>query len=364
MAKSKSTAAGGNLVGSFILAYLVSFLLIGSLIYSANVWNFLGNSRLLDLLIRGGVVQYHDTQAGFIAGIPDTKYFLMSQDPIGWQLVIMAILLLTLYWAMKALQFHGITRLCGVGGGYGEHARAYFFGVGLNKLVPYNAGAVGSALALEGFGASRPQATSAAFISRGFTIFEIVFYATIGLLVLGWATWLGQIFWALVIAGILYLFLRRSTGQSGEDAWGSFGAIRQAVLSTTQHPGLFVKLAFLSLVCFALEHVAVYATAMAFTSKYVLLNVEFEVLLMGLVAGYIARMVPLTPGGWGQFEWAFATALYIGGVGFPESATLAIVFGLIRIGVALTVSGLSRLFHGVNANMSDALDVMRENPAQ
>lgn len=356
--KTISNVSGADLVGSFTLSYLVSALLIGSLIYFADIWNFLANSRLLDLLIRSGVIRYHDTQAGFIDGIPDTKYYLMSQDPIGWQLVLLAAVLLVIYWAVKALQFHGIARACGVPGSFSHQAQAFLYGVGLNKLLPYNAGAVGTALELQSQGAKLNNAVNAAFLFRGFTIFEILFFSVVGLFALGWATWLAQIFWALVIFGILYAFLRASRGGAEEDAWGSGIAFKQAVLSTTENPPVFVKLALISLIAFALEHTAAYMTAMAFTSKFVLLNVPFELTLMGLVAGYIARMVPLTPAGWGQFEWGFASALYLGGVGFPESATVAIIFGLIRIGVALSASGVTRMLYGVNTSIAGVLAAM------
>ena len=184
------------------------------------------------------------------------------------------------------------------------------------------------------------------------------FSPSVGLVALGWATWLSQIFWALVIFGILYAFLRASRGGPEEDAWGSFAAVKQAILSTTENPPAFVKLALISLLAFALEHTAAYVTAMAFTSQFVLLNVDFEIILMGLVAGYIARLVPLTPAGWGQFEWGFASALYLGGGGFPESATVAIIFGLIRIGVALSASFVTRMLYGVNTSTSDVLTAM------
>ncbi len=360
--KTASNVSGADLVGSFTLSYLVSALLIGSLIYFADIWNFLANSRLLDLMIRAGVIKYQDNQAGFIEGIPDTKYFLMSQDPIQWQLVLLAIVLLVIYWVIKSLQFHGIAKVSGIAGTFSAHARAFLYGIGLNKLLPYNAGAVATSLELRSQGAKLKNALNAAFLARGFMVFEILFFSAVGLLVLGWATWLLQIFWALVIFGILYAFLRASRGGPEEDAWGSFAAIKQAVLSTTENPPAFIKLALISLIAFALEHTAAYVTAMAFTSKFVLLNVDFEIILMGLVAGYIARLVPLTPAGWGQFEWGFASALYLGGVGFPESATIAIVFGLIRIGVALSASFVTRLLYGVNTSTSDVLTAMTEAP--
>ncbi len=57
---------------------------------------------------------------------------------------------------------------------------------------------------------------------------------------------------------------------------------------------------------------------------------NFSVLLMGVVGGYIARLIPVTPGGIGQFEWGFAAALYVGGLGLPECVAIAILDNFIR----------------------------------
>jgi len=139
----------GNQVGAFVLSYTASFLLIAALIYFTGVWSFLANSRLLDLLIDGGIIQYHDTQAGMIPGIPDTKYYLMSQDPVKWLLILLAGAMLLLAWFLRSLQFHDIGRIFGISGRYPDHARAYFLGVGVIKLLPYYAGAVATVLEME-----------------------------------------------------------------------------------------------------------------------------------------------------------------------------------------------------------------------
>src|SRR5262249_38285381 len=83
------------------------------------------------------------------------------------------------------------------------------------------------------------------------------------------------------------------------------------------------KLTIISLLAFGIEDIAAYMIAMAFTSTHVVLNVNFSILLMAIVASYIARLIPVTPGGIGQFEWGFAAGLYLGGVGWPECVTIA-----------------------------------------
>jgi uncharacterized membrane protein YbhN (UPF0104 family) len=89
-------------------------------------------------------------------------------------------------------------------------------------------------------------------------------------------------------------------------------------------------MAVLSIVAFGLEDIAAYVIAQAFTSTHVVLNVNFSILLMAIVASYIARLIPITPGGIGQFEWGFAAGLYLGGLGFPECVTIAILDNFVR----------------------------------
>ena len=54
----------GEVVSSFALSYIVGALLLVALIYHADVWNVLANTRLLDPLIEGGVIRYHDGHIG------------------------------------------------------------------------------------------------------------------------------------------------------------------------------------------------------------------------------------------------------------------------------------------------------------
>jgi len=142
----------GDLIGTFLLSYLIAVALILALVDTAGVWNVLANTRLLDPLISAGFIKYHDMQMGFVHGIPDAELYLLSQDPVDWRLMLVVVLLLLIYWLIKAVQFHGLARFCGVGGGFGEHTRAFYYGVGLNSLLPYNIGELAAAEALEGQG--------------------------------------------------------------------------------------------------------------------------------------------------------------------------------------------------------------------
>lgn len=337
----------GDLIGSFTLSYLVGALLLLSLVYFAGVWEVLANSRFLDFLIRVGVVKYHDKNTGFVEGVIDSKFYFQSQLPLDWLLVFVAAGIFLLFWGIKTLQFHGIARFYGIKGSLGQHGRAYLYGLGINRFFPFGLGDVATVAALTGQGNSRERGTAVVFAGELFIVFEIAVFAFIGLLLMGWTPWLAQVFWSLVILGILYLWLRRSRRTDTTVSRGTW--LREAggvVRSFTSEPRLLAQLCILSLLAFALEDIAAYVIANAFG-----IGVSFSVLLMGVVGSYVARLIPLTPGGIGQFEWGFAAALYVGGVGAPEAATIAILDNVIRYAAGTLILGSVLLWYRVETNM-------------
>jgi uncharacterized membrane protein YbhN (UPF0104 family) len=318
-------------VWSYTFSYALGIALLGLLIWSSGVWNFLANTRLLSVLIDAGVVSYHDAQTGIIRGVPDLKYFLKSQDPIKWGLVEGAALLFLVFWMIKAAQFHGFCKFVGVRGTFTQHARAYLEGVGVNRLLPFNQGIVRMVHFMEGQGAPGNRVAQAAFLGELFVVIEIVVYAAYGPFGLGWSVWLAQIFWSMVILGCCYL-LARPNRRFPEDSivplhWDE---VKSSFRALARRPMTFTKLTVLSLLAFGLEDIAAYMIAMAFTSTHVILNVNFSILLMAIVASYIARLIPVTPGGIGQFEWGFAAGLYLGGLGWPECVTIAVLDNFVR----------------------------------
>jgi uncharacterized membrane protein YbhN (UPF0104 family) len=318
-------------VWSYTFSYGLGLLLLGLLIWSSGIWNFLANTRLLSVLIDSGVVSYHDAQTGLIRGVPDLKYFLKSQDPIKWGLVEGAAFLFLIFWLIKAAQFHGFCEFVGIRGTFTQHARAYLEGIGVNRLLPFNQGLVRMAKFMEGQGADIEKVTQAAFLGELFVVIEIVVYAAYGPYGLGWSVWLAQIFWSLVILGLCYLMARPNRFYPEPSIVPlQWGEVTQTFKALARKPMTFSKLTILSLLAFGLEDIAAYMIAMAFTSTHVILNVNFSILLMAIVASYIARLIPLTPGGVGQFEWGFAAGLYLGGVGWPECVTIACLDNFVR----------------------------------
>ena len=320
-----------DLVWSYTFSYLLGALLLAALIWSSGVWNFLANTRLLSVLIDAGVVSYHDAQTGLIRGVPDLKYYLKSQDPVKWGLVEGAALIFLIFWLLKAAQFHGLCQFTGVRGTFTQHARAYLEGIGVNRLLPFNQGIVRMTRFMEGQGAPADKVTQAAFLAEIFVVIEIVVYAAYGPFGLGWSVWLAQIFWSLVILGLCYAMVRPTNLYPEPSVvplhWPD---TVQSLRALSRRPMVFSKLTILSLLAFGLEDIAAYMIAMAFTSTHVILNVNFSILLMAIVASYIARLIPVTPGGIGQFEWGFAAGLYLGGVGWPECVTIACLDNFVR----------------------------------
>ena len=318
-------------VWSYTFSYLLAAVLLGALIWTSGVWNFLANTRLLSVLIDAGVVSYHDAQTGFIRGVPDLKYFLKSQDPVKWGLVEGAAFLFLIFWLIKAAQFHGFCRFVGIRGTFTQHARAYLEGVGVNRLVPYNQGLVRMARFMEGQGAPIDKVTQALFLGELFVVIEAVVYAAYGPYGLGWSVWIAQIFWSLVILGLCYLMARPNRFYPENSILPlKWSEVVQAFRALAKKPMTFSKLTILSLLAFGLEDIAAYMIAMGFTSTHVILNVNFTILLMAIVASYIARLIPVTPGGLGQFEWGFAAGLYLGGLGWPECVTIAVLDNFVR----------------------------------
>ena len=319
-------------IGAYIFSYLLGAVLLGALIYFGGVWNFLANTRLLSVLIDSGVVEYHDAQHGWIKGVPDLDYFVKANDPIKWSLVDVAGLIFIGFWVLKTLQFQIILRFTGVHATFTQVARAYLYGLGINRLVPFNLGFRPIIETLKVHqGSPESKSLQALFLAEIFVIVEIIVFALYGVFAIGWSIWFAQIFWALVIFGICWLMIRPSREHGARTVM--MGSTRDAIAALralAHRPVTLAGVTLLSLVAFGLEDIGAYVIAMAFTSDHVVLNVSFTTLLMAIVASYIARLIPITPGGIGQFEWGFAAGLWLGGLGFPECVTIAILDNVIR----------------------------------
>lgn len=348
-----------SLVGSFALSYLLSAVLLGALLHAGGVWNVLANTRVLDLLIRAGIVMFDDADAGFVTGVPDLEYYIASQDPIDWGLVLLCVGAFLLHLAMKAAQFHRLARFSGAEGSLGQHARAFLYGSGANRFLPFGGGNAATVAALHGQGVALEPATRAVALAELFVVLEIVVFAVVGVALVGWTAALSMLAWAAVIAvaaGLMMYGRPRRTA-----VVNSVRNAGRAARALAQEPRLLAGAVALSLTSFVLIDVTAYVVSQAFTSENVILNLESPVLLMAVVAGYIARSVPFTPGGIGQFELGFAAALYHGGVGLPEAVTVAVLVTLVRY-VAGTTAWAVVVLGGMDTNLGRVLSMLRGAP--
>jgi uncharacterized membrane protein YbhN (UPF0104 family) len=354
-----------GLLGPFSLAYLLGLLLLVALIYNGGVWNVLANTRLLSPLIKGGFIALTDQDEGLLVpnGIPDLTYYQKAVDPVDWGLLALAAAVFVLIWALKAIQFHGLARYAGLTGSFGQHARAHFYGHGLNRVFPYRVGDVATASALEGQGVPLERAAQVVYVAGAFVVFEIFVFAIIGLFYSGFTTWLTELFWPVVMLGVAYLITRRgrSRAEHRERRRRAVADARQALLALAQRPALLARLAALSLAAFFLVELSAYMVAQSFTSATVILNVDFSVILMGVVGGYIARLIPVTPGGIGQWEWGFAIPLYVGGLGFPEAVTLPLLVTTLRYLTGGLVFAVVTMLYGVETNLGRVFGLFRRS---
>ena len=345
----------GEVLASFGLSYGIAILLIAGLVYTAGIWNILANTRLLDPLIEGGIIRYHDDDVGIVDGIDRHRSYLLSQDPIDYRLVLLAALIYLAYWGFKATQFHGIARFVGLQGSAGRHARAWIYGDGLSRFIPHRFGEAATTVALEAQGEDPVKARQTFRVMEFLIIvFEIGLFWLFGLWVTSYPVWMTQSMWAFVIL-FAALFLARRTGllDWGPDGfWKSQGRTFRALL---HRPATFARLGFLSVFCMLLDDTTPFIIAMAFTGDEVTLGVPFLVIQSGVVAGYIAKRFPITPHGIGQWEWAFTLALSASGFGFPEAASVALLDSALRWGTGTLVFMVVTLGYGVETSFSKVL---------
>jgi uncharacterized membrane protein YbhN (UPF0104 family) len=122
---------------------------------------------------------------------------------------------------------------------------------------------------------------------------------------------------------------------------------------------VLARLLLLGVGAIVLLDLGAYAVAQAFTSTHVILNVPGDVLLMAVVAGYVARLVQFTPGGLGQWEWAFAAALYAGGLGFAEAMSLAILVTAVRYAAGAVTFGIAQFVARTETSLGRVLTALQ-----
>ncbi|MFY0312853.1 lysylphosphatidylglycerol synthase domain-containing protein [Leisingera sp. D0M16] len=369
-AGATAAAAETGFLGLVAPSYLLCFALAGGLVAAAGLWEVLANTRLLAALLAGGVVALGEDDPGLGTGVPGVHYFIRSQEFVTWSLVLLAAALFMAVAILKGFQFHRIARFVGIEGTFGQHLRAYIYGHGIGRMTPYRMGEVAWVSALQSQGATIGQAARLVFIFKGFLLFEIFIFAILGLVMSGLLAWGMALVPPFAILLAAWLLMRPAAAHSpGKKPWLEraaevFGAL------TSEFQTLIV-LTLLSLISFALVEFGTYIIPQAFTTRVtplvqdVLLYVVVtpSVIVMAVVAGYIARLVQVTPGGIGQFELAFALVLMVNRLPMPEAITLALLVSAVRYATGIFLFGGTMLLFGVETNFNRVRALFGRDPA-
>lgn len=354
---------GGNLFGSFALAWLGAAVLIGWMINAAGVWRFLSWTRLLDLFIVGGIVRLHDAHAGYIEGVPSLELYQYSQDPIDFRLMLLCGIFFLLAWTMDTIKFHDASRFAGATATYGRNARAWLYGSGADRFMPFRFGTLATAEAMKAQGATEDQAKLATFTYDVLQVVVLVIMAAISFAFLGATRWVSAMVWPFAILGASYLLVRRRR-KGDPPVLESDKALsgRRVLGAVIRQPLRATRMLLLGILSFLFVEAAFFSIMMAFTSVNVILTFDTELIMTGLVGYYIARMIPLTPGGLGQGEWAFAAAVYWAGAGLPEGVVIALLAAFIRYIVGMITFGVVALGAKTGTNLNAIIARFRAIP--
>ncbi len=232
-------------------------------------------------------------------------------------------------------------------------------------MLPYDVGDAASASALETRGATLAEGTRVVSVQRHFLYFEIAFFALVGLYYVGLTSWIVQLFAPVAILVVAWFLVQPSTATQAVRRRlaavrsGAPGTAVDTLRTFARRPATLVELMLLSIAAFLVVDTAAYFIAQAFTGEIVLLNATGPQILMALVAGYIARLVPLTPGGIGQFELGFTAALYATGMDPAVAVSIALLVSLVRYLAGGLVFLFTVLAYRLETSLARTLELVR-----
>lgn len=355
-----------DLLALLLPSYLLTIAIFAGLIAAAGIWEVVANTRVLAFLLAGGVVALGEDDPGLGSGVPGIHYFIRSQEPIIWQLLLISAAMFVAITLLKGLQFHRLARHVGIQGSVGQHLRVYIYGHALGRMLPFRFEEFAWATALQGQGGvSAGQSARLVFLFKGFLLFEIATFAVIGLIMAGLLNWALALAPPIVILVIAHLLLPQ--GRADGIALSSrFDLAGDEISGLANKPQMFIGLVLISLLSFTLVEFATYLIPQAFSTVTVplvkdvlrVVVVTPPVIVMAVVSGYLARLIPITPGGIGQFELAFVMVLYLNNLPITEAVCLTLLVSGVRYLTGIILFGLTMVLFGVETNFQQVRNLL------
>jgi uncharacterized membrane protein YbhN (UPF0104 family) len=351
---------------SFVVAYVLGFVAIAALIYWGGFWEVIARSRMLSGLIEAGIIPLAEDDPGIGGGVPNIALWIRSQEPVVWALVIIGILAFIAVALLKGLQFHYLARFVGIVGNSSDHMRAYLYGNGVGRMLPFRAGEVAWAAALGVTeSGSIGKVLRLIYMYKGFVLFELAIFSLLALLFTDILTWATSLIPPLAILFVAWLVMRKPKHE--RKSFGETVNIAGDIMSDLwRDPVTLSRLVMLSLVSFALVEFASYIVPQAFaTLQTHIIHDEMRrvvltptVIIMAVVGGYIARLIHVTPGGIGQFEWAMALVFVVNGLPMTAAVVATLLISLVRyFAGALLYTGML-LSYGVRTDLRQVLSIL------
>lgn len=337
-AQSDASGRGPVLEVSAILMYPLVAVLFAILIYLAGPVEVAARLRILDFLADIDVVQVTDAGSGII--VVGINVYEFARKPIRYDVAFFALVLVFGSLLVRGFRYSLIADNAGVDDSVTSIANTYYFGFGMNFLLPFGPGEYASVQALTDNGADPDAAVTTVYYTRLFEALALTTGVFIGLVGLGWNGALEPILITVAFLVVLTAILR-PFGTGPADSTPNRSGIRGFLdwLNLTdvahdlrryfgQNPSHALRVFVVSVIAIYLEVTGFWFLKEAFSTPLFQLLGDITYVQFGLVvaAASFARVVPITPGGLGVTEGLLVVLFHFG---FEEGYLSPVVVGII-----------------------------------
>jgi hypothetical protein len=306
----------------------------------------LANLTVLDELADLGIVRDVDVGTGFVMAAPE--YMLKSRRPMVPALLVLAFFIIAGSYFARAFRQRLLSNHYGIPASVGNQILSYFYGRGMNTLLPFGPGELAAAQVLQRNGAKADSAYRTVFAGRVFEVIGIAGFLIIALAMSGW----GGAIVPFLLCGVLIAVITAATRPVGnlfanpsaftENLWeevhGSYfaRALRELTHSSL---GLTVGLTALSIFALVLELAGLYLLKQAVSTReyFLLTDLPISAYIMAIGIANLTRVIPITPGGMGLYELVLVTVFSIYGGDYYAGTTVAILDGVFTNFVMLAI---------------------------